>query len=210
MNLPENLTLLNYVTCNGNTYIQTDIYVTNELGGEAKAARTLEFGSNTETFSRYIFSSRSLAYGNGKDNFYHMPHLNSDGYSIRAGFGPGVEIPIKEPYTLGTPYVSSINLYNSGEAVWNGEVLHVFDHTQFPSDKWCKLPTALLGFTNDVGVYGGYRWIGDFYYALFTLGDKTHRYFVPVLETSSGQAKIYEVIEGKVYEPVGSPFSSWG
>jgi hypothetical protein len=153
VNLPENLTLLNYVTCNGNTYIQTDIYVTNELGGEAKAARTASFDSNTGFYSHYIFSSRNDSDGNGTDNFYNIPHLNGDGYSIRAGFGPKVEIPIKEPYTLGTPYISSINLYNSGEAVWNGEVLHTFDHARFPSNKWCKLPTALLGFTNDAGVY---------------------------------------------------------
>ena len=58
--LPENLTLLNYVTSNGNTYIQTDIYVSNDLGVEAKVARIAPFGNNVELDSKYVVSVRNL------------------------------------------------------------------------------------------------------------------------------------------------------
>lgn len=210
VNLPEGYEQLNYVTANEYTYIQTDVYVSNRLGVEAKASRTYPFGLNGESDSKYVLNARSLGDGQGVDNRYGVPRIKHDGASIDMSFGPKIEIPMEEPYVLGTPYTSSINLYNSGEAVWNGEVLHTFEHSQFPPDKWCGKPLALLGFTNDDGVYGGYRWIGGFYYALFTLDNEIYRYFVPVLKTSSGRAKIYEVIERKIYEPVEGVFSSWG
>lgn len=121
MNLPENLTLLNYVTSNGNTYIQTDIYVSNELGVEAKAARTASFGNSSLWDSKYVIQARSLSGGSGENNFFGLPFYWHDGSKIISRLGASVEVPVETPYILGTPYTSSINLYNSGEAVLERE-----------------------------------------------------------------------------------------
>lgn len=210
MNLPENLTLLNYVTSNGSTYIQTDIYVSNELGVEAKAARTWPFGNDSERNSKYIVNARTLGGGQGENNYFNLPFHWYAGSKIVVGFGRRVETSIESPYVLGTPYTSSINLYNSGEAVWNGKVFHTFDRKAFTPDKWCNRPLPILAFVNDDGVYAVYNWIGDFYYALFTLGEEIYRYFVPVLDNNTNRACLYEAIEGKTYLPVGSGFTGWG
>lgn len=157
VNLPENLTLLNYVTNNGNTYLQpyilTDIYVSNDLGVEAKVARIAPFGNNEELDSKYVVSARTLYNGQGENNRFSLPHYWHDGSKITVGFGPAFEVPVETPYILGTPYTSSINLYNSGEAVWNGKVIYTFDREAFTSDKWCNKPLPILAFTNDAGVY---------------------------------------------------------
>ena len=146
----------------------------------------------------------------GENNRFSLPVYAHDGFRIIVSFGARVEVFVEIPYILGAPYTSSINLYNSGEGVLDDKVLHTFDREAFTPDKWCNKPLPILGFTNDGGVYGGYRWIGDFYYALFTLGDKVHRYFVPVLDNNTNQACLYEAIEGKTYLPQGDAFTNWG
>lgn len=93
---------------------------------------------------------------------------------------------------------------------WNGKVIHTFDREAFTSDKWCNKPLPILTFTNNGGIYKYYNWVGDFYYALFTFGEEIYHYFVPVLNNDTNQACLYEVIEGKIYEPIGDVFYSWG
>lgn len=56
----------------------------------------------------------------------------------------------------------------------------------------------------------GYKWVGDFYYALFTFGEEIYRYFVPILNNDTNKACLYEVMQGKIYTPLDGNFANWG
>ena len=79
---------------------------------------------------------------------------------------------------------------------------HLINGANYPWRFWHSLMTQVF--------IRGYKWVGDFYYALFTLGEEIYRYFVPVLNNDTNQACLYEVIEGKIYTPLYGNFASWG
>lgn len=201
--LPEGYTRVQYLYFDGNSYIRTGVFATNQTGAKIKWSRDKAYGSD-DSFGDHLLSCRNVQATNGR---WFFPVHSHDGTGWLVAYGNTYDNIVIEdiPLVLGAAYETSLNYLNSETVTINDEiVVSNIDRSIYTENDYCTNSLVLGSFVNnDLNPYNGHNHLGRIYYCKISEGTELIRDFIPCLD-NNGVPCMYDLVGGETYYNQGT------